>query len=135
LSGAPRSAGRLIRKIVAVIVLVPLAILIVAFAVANRQYVTISFDPFNPAAPAASQTLPLYLLIIGLLVVGVLIGGIAVWLNHGRWRRAARRFEREVAALRGELAALRRSAGGSAPAAPEAAKLPDRLQLRAPTAG
>ena len=34
------------RKIVAALILVPLAILIVAFAVANRQAVTVSLDPF-----------------------------------------------------------------------------------------
>jgi uncharacterized integral membrane protein len=131
LSGAPRSAGRLIRKIVAAIILVPLAIVIVAFAVANRQDVTVLLDPFSPERPAASFTLPLFMLVIGLLILGVLIGGIAAWLNHGRWRRAARRFEREVQELRGELASLRRSSGGSA-SAPEPAKPPERLQLRPP---
>jgi uncharacterized integral membrane protein len=131
LTGAPRPAGRLIRKIVAVVVLVPLAIVIVAFAVANRQDVTISFDPFNAAAPAASLTLPLYALVIGVLILGVVIGGIAAWLNHGRWRRAARRFEREVEALRSELASLRRSSGVGG-ATPEPAKPPERLQLKPP---
>jgi hypothetical protein len=130
LSGAPRSAGRLIRNIVAVIILVPLAIVIVAFAVANRQNVTVLFDPFNLERPAAWFTLPLYQLVIGLLILGVLIGGIAVWLNHGRLRRATRRFEREVKELRAELAALRRSSGSAA--SPEAVKPPERLQLRPP---
>ena len=36
------------RKIVAAIIVVPLVIVIVAFAVANRQAVTVSFDPFCP---------------------------------------------------------------------------------------
>jgi uncharacterized integral membrane protein len=130
LSGAPRSAGRLIRKIVAVIVLIPLAIVIIAFAVANRQDVTVSLDPFSAERPAASLTVPLFLLVIGLLILGVVIGGIAAWLSHGRWQRAARRFEREVHELRGELAALRRSPGGATTA--DAAKPPERLQLRPP---
>jgi uncharacterized integral membrane protein len=131
LTGAPRSAGRLIRKIVAVIVLVPVAIIIIAFAVANRQHVTVLLDPFSPERPAASFTVPLFLLVLGLLILGVVIGGIAAWLSHGRWRRVARRFEREVHALRGELAALRRSSGGGA-SAPEPDKPPERLQLRPP---
>jgi uncharacterized integral membrane protein len=130
LTGASRPAGRLLRKIVAVIILVPLAVVIVAFAVANRQDVTISFDPFNAARPAASLTLPLFLLVIGLTILGVVIGGVAAWLGHGRWRRAARRFEREAGALRDELAAFRRPPGGAA--TPEAAKPPARLQLRPP---
>jgi uncharacterized integral membrane protein len=129
-AGAPRSAGRLLRNIVAVIILVPLAVVIVAFAVANRQHVTVLLDPFNPEHPAASFTVPLFLLVIGLLILGVVIGGIATWLSHGRWRRAARRFEREAHELRGELAAHRRLAGGAA--TPEPAKPPERLQLRSP---
>ncbi len=121
----------MLRKIVAVVVLVPLAIVIIAFAVANRQDVTVSFDPFSAQQPAASLTLPLFMLVIGLLIVGVVIGGIAAWLSHGRWRRAARRFEREVDELRSELASLRRTPGGGA-SIPEAANPPERLQLRPP---
>jgi uncharacterized integral membrane protein len=130
LSGAPRSAGRLIRKIVAAIVLVPLAIIIIAFAVANRQDVTVSLDPFSAERPAASLTVPLFMLVIGLLIVGVVIGGVAAWLNHGRWRRAARHFERELQELRGEFTSLQRSSGGAT--TPDATKPPERLQLRPP---
>jgi uncharacterized integral membrane protein len=84
----------LLRNIVAAIVLVPLAVIIIAFAVANRGTVTLSFDPFSGSDPAATVSLPLYALIILLLIVGVLIGGIASWSRQGRWRGAARRFER-----------------------------------------
>ena len=87
----------MLRKIVAALILVPLAVVIVAFAVANRQIVTVSFDPFSPERPAASVTLPLFALVIVLLILGVLIGGIAAWLRQGKWRRTARRLEREVA--------------------------------------
>ena len=41
------------RKIVTAIILVPLAVVIIAFAVANRQIVTVSFDPFSVTEPAA----------------------------------------------------------------------------------
>ena len=88
------------------VVLVPLAVIIIAFAVANRQVVTVSFDPFNANAPAAAVTLPLFALVILLLIIGVLIGGLAVWLRQGRWRQAARRLERELQHLRGKVAAL-----------------------------
>jgi uncharacterized integral membrane protein len=131
LSREPRSSGGVLRKIVAAVILIPLAIVIVAFAVANRQIVTVSLDPFSPEHPASSVTLPLFALVIGLLIVGVLIGGAASWLRHGNLRRTARRFERDVRVLRSELAALHRtpSAGASAP---EAAQPPERLRLRPP---
>ena len=95
----------MLRKIVAAIVLVPLAVVILAFAVANRGAVTVSFDPFSADDPAATISLPLFALVILLLIIGVVIGGLASWLRQGKWRGAARRFERELHVLRGKLAA------------------------------
>jgi uncharacterized integral membrane protein len=120
-----------LRKIVAAVILIPLAIVIVVFAVANRQIVTVSLDPFSSEHPASSVTLPLFVLVIGLLIVGVVIGGAASWLRHGNLRRTARRFERDVRELRSELAALRHTPSGST-SAPEAGNPPERLQLRPP---
>jgi uncharacterized integral membrane protein len=132
LTGAARSTTSVIRKIIAAIILVPLAFIIIAFAVANRQIVTVSLDPFSAEHPAASLTLPLFALVIVLLVLGVLIGGIAAWLRQSKWRRTARRLEREIADLHIEIEALKRSAGvpGAGIDAPTAP--PERLQLRPP---
>ncbi len=101
----------MLRKIVAALILVPLAVIIVAFAVANRQIVTMSLDPFSGSEPAASVTLPLFVLIILLLIVGVLIGGVAAWLRQGKWRRNARRLEHEVHAFAAEGRCARRRGG------------------------
>jgi uncharacterized integral membrane protein len=76
----------LLRKILTAIVVIPIAIIMIAFAVANRHSVTISLDPFSSNDPVASVTLPLFALIFFLLIVGVFIGGAATWLRHGRWR-------------------------------------------------
>jgi uncharacterized integral membrane protein len=131
LSREPRSSGGVLRKIVAAVILIPLAIVITAFAVANRQMVTVSLDPFSAERPASSLSLPLFVLVIGLLIAGVLIGGAASWLRHGHLRRTARRFERDIRELRGELASLRHVPSGSA-SVPETGKPRERLQLRAP---
>jgi uncharacterized integral membrane protein len=121
----------LLRKIVAALILVPLTIVIIAFAVANRQIVTVSLDPFSSNPPAASLTLPLFALIIVLLIVGVLIGGVAAWLRQNKWRRTARRLEREVNELRSEVESLQ---GTPAPTiVPGQASPPQRLRLRPPT--
>ena len=95
----------LLRKIVTALILIPLAIVIIAFAVANRQSVTVSFDPFSASAPAAVVTLPLFALVILLLIIGVIVGGVAAWLGQGGWRRAVRRLERDAHELRVKLAA------------------------------
>jgi len=120
-----------LRKIVAAVILIPLAIVLIAFAVANRQIVTVSLDPFSSEHPATSLNLPLFVLVIGLLIGGVVIGGAASWLRHGHLRRTARRFERDIRELRGELASLRHTPSGNASVS-ETRKPPERLQLRPP---
>ena len=98
------------RKFLTMLVLVPLGIIFIVFAVANRHSTTVSFDPFNTAAPAVSVTLPLFAVIIGVAMLGVLAGGVATWFGQRHWRRAARRHEADAAQARSELAAWRASA-------------------------
>jgi uncharacterized integral membrane protein len=95
------------RKIVTAFVLVPLAVVIVMFAVANREIITVSFDPFDSAKPAVAFRMPLFILIFVLVGVGVLIGGMAAWLRQHKWRVRARRAEADVRRLRTELDAQR----------------------------
>ncbi len=94
------------RKIVTYLILAPLAIVIVMFAVANREIVTVSFDPFSSAQPALSFTMPLFVLIFVLVMFGVLLGGMAAWLRQSKWRRNARKLEADIEALRREMAVL-----------------------------
>ena len=119
------------RRIVTAIVVIPLAVVIIAFAVANRQIVTVSFDPFSITEPAASITLPLFALIILLLIVGVLIGGAAAWLRQSRWRSTARRLEREVTELRAKVDAME-SPVGEPTIVPNGGGPTQRLRLRPP---
>jgi uncharacterized integral membrane protein len=120
----------LLRKIIAIVILLPLAIVMIAFAVANRQIVTVSLDPFGGSDSGLS--LPLFVLIILLLIIGVLIGGLAAWVRHGKWRGAALRAERQLQALRKKLEAYEGTASGPA-IIPDGGEPPSqRLQLRPP---
>jgi uncharacterized integral membrane protein len=96
----------MIRELVFWLVLVPLAIVILMFAVANREIVTVSFDPFSSTQPAASVSVPLFVLIFALVILGVIIGGVAAWLRQASHRRAARLRHSDVAALRREIDSL-----------------------------
>jgi uncharacterized integral membrane protein len=98
----------MLRKIISAVILLPLLVVLVAFAVANRQPVTLSFDPFSSSEPAYALTLPLFIIVFTLLVVGVLLGGIAVWLGARHRRRAHRKLDSEVRQLHGEMDAMRR---------------------------
>jgi uncharacterized integral membrane protein len=95
------------RKFVSALVLVPLGIVLVLFAVANREVVTLTFDPFDRAQPAFALRMPLFLLSFVLVGIGVLIGSFATWLRQHRWRARAREAEREARLLREQLAARR----------------------------
>ena len=120
----------MLRKIVAIVILLPLAVLMIAFAVANRHIVTVSLDPFGGSDSGLS--LPLFVLIILLLIIGVLIGGLAAWVRQGKWRGAARRAERQLQALRKKLEAYEGTASGP-PIIPDAGEPPQqRLQLKPP---
>jgi uncharacterized integral membrane protein len=121
-----------IRKIVTFGILVPLAIVIVMFAVANRQTVVVSFDPFGSVDPAYAARMPLFVLIFVLVMLGVLLGGVAAWLRQSKWRRAARLLNRDVRALREENEALRRHAASAASVA--SAPLPPPARLHPPAA-
>lgn len=107
------------RKIVSAVILVPLAAVIIMFAVANRQSVTVSFDPFSTTSPAYAVTLPLFVLIVVLIILGVLIGGTVAWVGQARWRRAARRLDADVRALHQELDVIRRRFTPETPRTPD----------------
>ena len=113
------------RKIVTALIVVPLAALIIVFAVANRQAVTVSFDPFSATSPAYAVTVPLFVLVFILLILGVIVGGAAAWLGQSPWRRTARKLDADVRALHDELAEIRHRFGTKAPPPPpEAGSMP-----------
>ena len=87
--------------------LIPLSVIFVVFAVANRHLVTVSFDPFDSADPSVRIRLPLFLLIIGVAIAGVVAGGSATWFRQRHWRRAARQHEADARLARSQLDDLR----------------------------
>ncbi len=101
------------RKFFTALVVIPLGILFVVFAVANRHWVTVSFDPFNSVDPTVAVTMPLFAVIIVSAILGVAAGGMATWFRQGRWRRAARQHETDARRARSEAADLRAAAAAS----------------------
>src|SRR5258708_12777703 len=95
------------RKFFTAVVLIPLGLIFVVFAVANRHLVTVSFDPFNSTDPSVAVTLPLFVVIIAVAIAGVVAGGSATWFRQRHWRRAARQHEADARQARAHLADLR----------------------------
>ncbi|VIO66729.1 LapA family protein [Bradyrhizobium ivorense] len=112
------------RKFFTAVVVIPLGLIFIIFAVANRHWVTVSFDPFNATTPTVAVTLPLFVVIIVSAILGVIAGGVTTWFRQGRWRRAARQHEADARQTRAELASLRAAASrDEAPRRPAAAQL------------
>jgi hypothetical protein len=72
------------------IVGVPIAVVGIGFAVANRQWVTISFDPINRVHPFATVDMPLWALFFCGVFAGVFAGWYVAWRGNAKYRRAAR---------------------------------------------
>jgi uncharacterized integral membrane protein len=98
------------RKFLNAVVLIPLGVIFLVFAVANRHTVTVSFDPFNSHDPALGfDHVPLFVVIITTAILGVVAGSSATWIGQRRWRRAARHHEAEAREARRQLDDLRAS--------------------------
>ena len=96
------------RGLAKAVILVPLALIAIAFAIGNHDPVSISFDPIADS-PDFKLEAPLYIVLFAALILGVLLGGIATWFGKGQHRRAARMYRRDVEKLRGDLDRVRAS--------------------------
>ena len=113
-------------RILLVVVLIPLAVILIALAVANRGLVAFTVDPFNPGNPAFTAELPLFVLLLLAALVGLIVGSAATWLRQGRYRKFARQRGQEAEILRtsaqrqaqGEPGCQARRLRGAQPAKP-----------------
>ncbi len=64
------------------IVGIPVALAAIWIALANRQAVELSLDPFSQTAPALAVQMPLYLLLFLAILAGVLLGGFVIGFRH-----------------------------------------------------
>lgn len=85
------------------IFILPLMILGVVAALANRAPVRLSLDPFSAENPAIVFDVPLWFVIFGCVLLGVVLGGLGVWFGQSRFRREARHQRRRAARLEREL--------------------------------
>jgi hypothetical protein len=104
----------MVNRVVGWVVLVPLCLGLIIFALANRHFVVVNFNPFVPVE--------------GTVAPGVLLGGTATWFAQASHRRGEKHWRREAHLLNGELEKLRRHHGqsGSGPLA----EVDDLLELR-----
>lgn len=84
-------------KLLSWIILLPIAAVIIVFAVVNREMTSLSLWPLP-----FEVDLPLFSVIFGGTLVGVLWGGVAAWSAAGTTRSKARERAREIQQLTDE---------------------------------
>lgn len=95
------------RSLMRWLVMIPVGLVLILLALANRHAVVLSLDPFGQQAAGLSLSVPLFVVILLSMMAGVLVGGIALWIGQGRHRRAARLHKREAERLRREAETLK----------------------------
>ena len=98
------------KRLLYLVLLLPIGIALIVLSVANRQDVTLRLDPFNDINPALSLELPFFAFLFAALLLGMIIGGIAVWFGQGRHRKEARRERGQARRWRDEAEANRKRA-------------------------
>ena len=78
------------KRIVSWVVGLPLAVIGFGFAVANREWVTVSFDPINRVQPFATIDMPLWALFFAGIFLGIFVGWFVAWRGGAKHRRSAR---------------------------------------------
>ncbi|MCW2957105.1 MAG: Permease of the major facilitator superfamily [Thermoleophilia bacterium] len=103
----------MVKRIVGWIVLVPLCVALIVFALANRQLVVVNFNPFMPVdmLTAPGFGVPLFIVLFVALLTGVLLGGVATWFAQGSVRRDKRHWRREAERLSHDMEELRKRTG------------------------
>lgn len=93
-------------RLIGWLVAIPVGLIVIAFAVANRGAVTLNLDPFPVAIDA-----PIWTIAVGGLLAGFLLGALIRWLFDHKGRHLARSARRRVQLLEREIANLRAKQG------------------------
>ena len=113
-------------KLLTWLIFLPVAALIVVFAVVNRTVTTINLWPLP-----FEIDLPLFGVIFGGALIGIVWGGIATWLAADTTRARAREWRREAGRLGDENRRLKEQARHAREAASGAhEKRPDEADVK-----
>lgn len=80
----------MIKRIIALAILVPTAIVLIMLSVANRTAVTLALNPFQPSDQVMSVTAPFFVFLFAALMLGMVLGSLATWFKQGKHRKRAR---------------------------------------------
>ncbi len=84
------------RKLINILILLPVGIVLIVLSVANRNEATLALNPFRPSDTVLSVSAPLFVFLFGALILGMIIGSLATWFTQGKHRKKARREAKEA---------------------------------------
>jgi uncharacterized integral membrane protein len=100
----------MIKRFIGWFILVPISVILIIFALANRQMIKLNFDPTSSLNPLISSIeLPLYFIIYSMLFLGILLGGVAVWFTQGRYRKQCRQLSKTTKTLESEIGEIKKT--------------------------
>jgi uncharacterized integral membrane protein len=102
----PENPMAKLKRILSLVVFVPLGIVLIVLAVANRQLVTLALNPFRPQDSLLSVTAPFFVFLFLALLVGMAVGATVTWWSQGRYRRQARLEAKEAVKWQSEHKAV-----------------------------
>ncbi len=105
----------MLNRFMLIAVFVPLAIILVALAVANRGVGFLHARSVQSGQSGADLQMPLFVLLFAALALGMIVGSLATWVKQGRYRKLARQRSQEAEMLRQAAA---RTAAPTAPQLP-----------------
>ncbi len=101
----------MIKNLIGWFILVPISVVLILFAMANRHIVTVNFDPASSENPLlASIDVPLFIVFFVILLLGILLGSIAVWFSQRKFKSQRNKLRRTVKKLELELRETKKAA-------------------------
>lgn len=78
------------KKIIRIVLFIPIAVILILLSIANRQSVTLALNPFEPADTVLSVSAPFFVFLFVALMIGMLMGSMITWFKQGKHRQRAR---------------------------------------------
>lgn len=78
------------KKIIRVVVFIPIALVLILLSIANRQSVTLALNPFEPTDALLSVSAPFFVFLFIALMIGMVLGSVITWFKQGKHRQRAR---------------------------------------------
>ena len=97
----------MLKKLMTIVVTIPVAVILIILSVANRASVPVTLDPFNPGNPGLTWSVPLFVMVLGALIIGVFLGGMVTWWRQGKYRKTAKVERNRAQEIRAEADALK----------------------------